>query len=545
MRLSAKISSGVTFTLAAAMLLGVAAFVVQAYDNFHSHMIRDAENSLTIFKAFHTQSMLNRGSKLDDNPVIATMNSASERLNKASDHLTLWLVMSPKLIAFQKGKGFKEIEPPKDDIDREAIATGQPVSRMTGKDFYRLTVPAVLGQGPAAQDKCFECHGKDMGFARGEVIGAYSISLSTKEGYNDFITLSWVAFFIAVAVCLVISAVSIHLLNRTVSGPLSLMTGIMSKLAGGDSQVDIPDLKLKDEIGDMAKALVVFKDNLVKRIEAEEMLEIRVAELMDTRQRVEAQGAEVAQLAEELAWARDEAVRTSRAKSSFLAAMSHELRTPLNAIIGFSQMMKAKIFGPMGDLHYEEYAKDILASGEHLLELINDVLDLSKVEAGKMELCEEDVDVSEAISTSLDFLKESATESKVELITKTPKDLPKLYADSRLLKQIMINLLSNAVKFTPEGGKVTVSAAVNGGGELSLTVADTGIGISKENLTAVMTPFGQVDSSLARKHKGSGLGVPLVKELVEMHGGAFTLQSEVGKGTVATVVFPPERVQSG
>lgn len=238
----------------------------------------------------------------------------------------------------------------------------------------------------------------------------------------------------------------------------------------------------------------------------------------------------------------DNAVRANQAKSNFLAHMSHELRTPLNAILGFAQMMEERVFGPLGEAHYEEYAKDINVSGRHLLDLINDVLDISKIEAGKLDIHPEPLDIHEIIATSLDVVRgETLVEQKV-FYTEIAESLPHLLADKRMVKQMLLNLLSNAVKFTPENGRIAVGAAVAVDGGLTLTVSDSGIGIAEDQMDKVLTPFGQIDNELNRKHKGAGLGIPLVMGLVKLHDGSLELKSTVGVGTRATIHFPPERV---
>lgn len=244
---------------------------------------------------------------------------------------------------------------------------------------------------------------------------------------------------------------------------------------------------------------------------------------------------------EKISAARDAAVRDSLAKSDFLASMSHELRTPLNAVMGFAEMMRQHIFGPLGDPHYEGYAKDIYNSGAHLLELINDILDISKVEKGKLELHEEDIDVGEVVRSSLDMVRKQAVAGKVELTDGPGENLPLLRADERIVKQILLNFLSNAVKFTPAGGRVTISAGIGGDGGFIFRIADTGIGIAGEDIAKVLSPYAQVDSALARRHKGTGLGVSLAKRLTEAHGGTLEIESEIGKGTTVTVRFPPAR----
>ena len=239
--------------------------------------------------------------------------------------------------------------------------------------------------------------------------------------------------------------------------------------------------------------------------------------------------------------AKDEAELASRSKTEFLANMSHELRTPLNAIIGFSDILIGQIFGPLNDARYADYARDIRDSGLHLLTLINDVLDIAKVEFGKVELLEETVDIVAVIESCLRLVRERAQTAGVHLTQALPPDLPHLLGDGRRLKQILLNLLSNSVKFTPSGGRVTVSASHDADG-FRLAVEDTGIGIAAEDIETALRPFGQIDSRLARKYQGTGLGLPLAQSMAELHGGRLELRSVPGEGTTAALWLPPERV---
>lgn len=232
----------------------------------------------------------------------------------------------------------------------------------------------------------------------------------------------------------------------------------------------------------------------------------------------------------------------NRTKSEFIANMSHELRTPLNAILGFSEILKDQTLGPVGDPRYVGYAHDIHNSGTHLLDVINDILDISKIEAGKMELREERVDFGRVVNSALSLVRDSAEKNAISLKAIVPDRPPVLRGDERSLKQILINLLSNAIKFTPLGGEVLVEVKMAPQGDLLLIVRDTGIGMAPEDIPKAMVPFVQVDGSLARRFEGTGLGLPLVKSLVEIHDGDFRLTSELSVGTTAVATFPSARV---
>lgn len=245
---------------------------------------------------------------------------------------------------------------------------------------------------------------------------------------------------------------------------------------------------------------------------------------------------------DELEKAKDSAESANRAKSQFLANISHELRTPLNAVIGFSSILMNQLFGPLGDQKYLEYAKDINDSGVHLLDIINDILDLSKAEAGKLDLHYEEVHVGKAINKCITIVTERAHRGGVLITTDVPKMLPPLVVDRLRFIQIVLNILSNAVKFTQEGGNINI--AVRGKeteGEITdfvITIQDTGIGMSRDDIEHSFQSFGQVDGGLNRKYEGTGLGLPLTKKLMELQHGIITIDSELGKGTLVTLNFP-------
>jgi len=240
--------------------------------------------------------------------------------------------------------------------------------------------------------------------------------------------------------------------------------------------------------------------------------------------------------------ARRAAEASDLAKSQLLANVSHELRTPLNAIIGFSEIMQHEMLGPLGESRYRDYAKDIRESGLHLLAIINDLLDLSKISAGRLELQEEVVRIGELFEDAGRFLRERAASAGLTLDIKTSSGTTAILGDRRALRQILLNLLSNAVKFTPAGGHVTLESAFHIDGAILFRVVDTGIGIAQADIPKALEPFGVVDNSLTRKYPGTGLGLAIVRGLVELHGGRLLLDSTPGVGTTVTVHLPPERV---
>lgn len=344
----------------------------------------------------------------------------------------------------------------------------------------------------------------------GEAVGALYLRSNLKGMYSH-LERYYVGVGVVTLLAFILALLLSSRLQKVISQPILGLAGTMKEV----SQQQNYSIRAKKHSDDEIGALIDGFNNMLSQIQIRE---------------------------ENLRTAQRQAEMANRTKSEFLAAMSHELRTPLNAILGFSEIMKNELMGPLGKPEYKDYAGDIHDSGTHLLEVINDILDISKIEAGKLELKEERVNVNDIINKSVRLMKERAENAGFDITIEIEPDLPLLFVDARLVKQNLINLLSNAIKFTPQGGHITVRAMFDDDGAIAMAVSDTGIGIAAEDIDHVLAPFGQVDSSLSRKYEGTGLGLPLVKSFIELHGGTLTIDSTIGLGTTVTIRFPVERV---
>jgi signal transduction histidine kinase len=324
-------------------------------------------------------------------------------------------------------------------------------------------------------------------------------------------------------------------------------TGMAAVIYRPDPSIIVPDTVVEPAVLAIAVAAVAILivalglvgalvDSHLSDRAAEEANRLRghIAELEATQARLE-------QTSDSLKLALDAADAAAQAKAAFLAAMSHELRTPLNAVIGFSEVLSMETFGAIGSARNKDYVGDIHASGVHLLALINDILDIARIDSGQAQLTEEVVDLKAVTAQALCMVTVEAEANNIALVENIAPEARSVRADQRRMKQVLINLVGNAVKFTNPGGTVTIAA--HGGSEgLVIEVSDTGIGIAEKDIPVALSYFGQIDSTLARKYEGTGLGLPLAKQLVELHGGTLSIESAPGRGTKVIVTLPAQRM---
>lgn len=374
------------------------------------------------------------------------------------------------------------------------------------------------------------------------------------KGYVDSTLFSRIIGpIIALAVIGIIFLLLLYIMRKRTIIPIMELADAADSLARGEKVVEIPVgkahevevlggqlCKVRDLIVDERKAREEIAEKTKQLEKRAQELELAKIEIESSHAQLERRTEQLEALKEEAMIARDMAERANRGKSEFLANMSHELRTPLFTINGYSEAIKNQVYGEVAE-HYIEVAENIHAAGSHLLSLINDILDLSKAEAGKMELEESTIDVGRNLGRCVQFVRQMAQRAGVVVQSDFSEDLPLLYVDELKFRQIMLNLLSNAIKFTPVGGQVTVSCRMDG--DLYIVVQDTGVGVADEDKEKILSQFGQVKSSLTRReNQGTGLGLPLVRKLVALHGGEFFFESTLGDGTKVTITFPASRL---
>lgn len=358
----------------------------------------------------------------------------------------------------------------------------------------------------------------------GQPVG-YIFVESDQRKITTYIDTQMVMSLLVVSAAMIVAYVLARMLQATISRPILHLADIAHQVSAERDFSVRAILKQEGNLKNEITTLYQAFNTMLTEIDAREQQLLRTND--------------------ELYGAKVRAEDASRAKSEFLANVSHELRTPLNAIIGFSSIIMNQLFGKIGSEKYQEYAKDINESGIHLLDIINDILDLSKAEAGKLSLSFEEVNIPRAIRKCVTLLSERAKDHQIRIAMDIPENIPTLYADNVRFIQIVLNILSNAVKFTNPGGQVSVSVKTHGSvasvSGFTVSISDTGIGMTPEEVELAFQSFGQIDSGLNRKYEGTGLGLPLTRKLIELHHGEIAIESERGKGTTVRLYFPAEQ----
>lgn len=374
----------------------------------------------------------------------------------------------------------------------------------------------------------------------GDVVGAVELATSLdvlRQERNALIAIAAIIVLVSTMVAFALSSK----LQRSLIRPIMHLADVMRKVSSDREYARRAERQTNDELGD----LITGFNNMLGQIEAqhteltmyraqlERLVDERTAQLQDANARLH-------ETVADLRASKTELEAANRTKSEFLANMSHELRTPLNAIIGFSEMMAEGLYGPLGDERYTGYARDIGQSAGHLVGVIGDILDMTRIEYGKLALREETVEVGSLVDDAQRIVAPLVNAKEIDLRRSAPAGGPvQLRCDPMRIRQVLINLLSNAVKFTDSRGIVSIGMKLGEG--LEVSISDTGIGISEENLQRVLTPFAQVESTFSRRFQGTGLGLALSRTLMEHHQGRLTLSSRLGEGTTVVLWFPPDR----
>jgi len=393
----------------------------------------------------------------------------------------------------------------------------------------------------------------DLDNAIGGESGQLSVLVDKAIGLTDFFSRAINVFLTGLLRNIILVLLLYWAFSWLIASPLSRLAASVELIDADNpagSRIRIPKRHSHDEIGMLVRGINRSLDSAQTLMDdlrgANRAIAASEEALRRRTWQLEQEAEKSREVALELIMIKEEAEAANQSKSLFLANVSHELRTPLNAIIGFSSIMSDEMFGPIENKKYREYIKDIRTSSEHLSELLGEVLDLAKIEAGRMRLEESDVSIADLLIESKSLLNAIATEKGLEITTEIEPDLPLIQGDRLRLKQTVLNLLSNAIKFTPDGGgSIKLSAELIANEDLQIQVADHGIGISKGEQKLIFTPFLRSNDAHARSHEGTGLGLSIAKAFVDMHGGEISVDSKRGKGTTFTLILPKELIISG
>jgi len=499
-KLGTKITISVSMALVLMLLMSGAVFVYYEYDFFMQNIRAKAERTLTMMEAVHIQAMLHRGVEEKNDAAIATLNGTFAQLSDTSKSMTLWLVMGPEVLGYQRRRSASEIEPPRDEIDQLAIEAGVPVARMVGSDLFRLTRPVLLGRGLGAHPACATCHGMGMGIGDGDVIGAYSIALAVNEDRDKFTTTMRGAIVISILASMVIAGVTAFLVKRLATEPISAMTGVMGRLAAGDVKIEIPGRDRGDEIGEMARSVEVFKENAIS---------------------VRRHETEIAK------------VSRRSTMGELASSLAHELAQPLATINAYCT----------GGLHRlrsgvwtAEGLEEVLRNTSQMTERSNAIIRRIAAHVRGAEPHRAPIDINDIVRSVWPLVEADARSHTVQLSIELGEDLPQVLADRIEIENVILNLTRNAIDAMPDtiGGerKLVVRTSVAEDGGVEVNVRDTGSGLAPEIRDRLFEPF------FTTKPEGMGMGLAICRSTVEAHGGYMRIASHSEKGTIARFVLP-------
>lgn len=493
MNLGTKVSLGVSSALIFILVVSTMGFISYQTSFVEKKLLQRAEETLSIMEAMHTQAMLHRGVNTDTDPVIATMNDVLDRLSKARSNMMVWFVMGPKVLAYQDAlaQNIYEDEPPRDDIDREALESGRRVYRYAGDNMFRLTRPVVLGKGGGAHPKCATCHSRKMGIRQGEVIGAYSIALSSSTEQRNLVETERLAIIVSVLASVVIAIVCSFMIRRLATRPISEMTAKMGELAAGNLSLEIPYGNRFDEIGDMARSVRVFKENAIEKKRVEDSARQHEIELRRVLRR--------------------------STMGEMASALVHELAQPLAIIATYSGMLVAR-FKRRNDAEPEFIdILDKINSASHRASRI------SKTIARHVRGTEpqrEIVDLKGLLKSISPLVDADARENSVRFTLEADDIDAVVHANATEIESVILNLAHNSVEAMKDvdrdGRSLRISASIENK-EAVIAVTDTGSGMSAETRDRLFEPF------FTTKRDGMGMGLAICRTIVENHGGRFSV----------------------
>ena len=506
MSLGTKVSLGVSSTLIFILVLSAFGFVSYQTSFFEKKLLQRADDTVSIMEAVHTQAMLHRRDKSDHDPVILALDKSFHQLSRAGSHMALWLVMGPKVMAYQISHHRKEREPPRDAVDNETLASGQTTYRMTGDRVFRLSRPVVLGQGNAAHEKCAVCHGTDMGIHPGEVIGAYSIALSIAAERENLEETKRIAILISVVASLIIAGVCFFMIRRLATQPIAEMTRKMGQLAAGDLSLEIPYERRPDEIGDMARSVQVFKENAIEK------------------QRVEAQAR---QHQFELAQ-----VLRRGTMGEMASALVHELAQPLATIATYSGTLVTKLRSGTGAT---QEAVDVL---EKINDTAHRASQISKTIARHVRGAEPQkalIDINALLRSIAPLIDADARENGAQFILEADDAGAQVFGNPTEIESVVLNLARNSIEAMKEenrNDRVLCIAASIEDRDVVVAVTDTGRGISREKADRLFEPF------FTTKNDGMGMGLTICRTIIENHGGRILIDTDHEQQTTIRFTLP-------